>query len=74
MGSQADAPAVGRTVVGADELRRAEQGLVRYVGPIARILVKRASDAAGSTDEFWQLLAAHIGGEVDREAFLRART
>ena len=59
--------------IGADEVRRAEQELVRHVGPIARILVKRASDAAGSTDEFWQLLAAHIGAEADRQAFLRSR-
>jgi hypothetical protein len=73
-GSRAAPPAVSRAVVGADELRRAEQELVRYVGPIARILVKRASDSARSTDEFWQLLAAHIGGEADRQAFLRGRT
>ena len=72
-GIHAASSAVGRTVVGADEMRRAEQDLVRYVGPIARILVKRASDAAGSPDEFWQLLAAHIGGDADRTAFLRGR-
>ena len=59
--------------IGADEVRRAEQELVRHVGPIARILVKRASDAAGSADEFWQLLAAHISADADRQAFLRSR-
>jgi serine/threonine-protein kinase len=59
--------------VGAEEARRAEQELVRHVGPIARVLVKRAADAAGSADEFWQLLAAHIGADADRQAFLRSR-
>ena len=72
-GTRTNAPAVGRAVVGADEMRRAEQGLVRHVGPIARILVKRASTAAASADEFWQLLAGHIGTEADRRAFLRGR-
>jgi serine/threonine protein kinase len=67
-------PPVRQAVIGTDELRRAEQELVRYVGPIARILVKRAAGAARSSDEFWQLLATHIGGETDRQAFLRGRT
>jgi serine/threonine protein kinase len=73
MASQVGASAVGRAVVGAEEMRRAEQELARHVGPIARILVKRASDAAASADEFWQLLATHIGAEADRQAFLRGR-
>jgi serine/threonine-protein kinase len=73
LASQVGASAVGRAVVGAEEMRRAEQELVRHVGPIARILVKRASNAAASTDDFWQLLAAHIGTEADRQAFLRGR-
>lgn len=73
MGSQTNASSVGRAVVGADEMRRAEQELVRHIGPMARILVKRASDTAASADAFWQLLAGHIGAEADRQAFLRAR-
>ena len=70
-GSQA--PAAARAEIGADELRLAERELVRFVGPIARILVKRASGVARSADEFWQLLAAHIDAEADRETFLRSR-
>ncbi len=67
-------PAVAATAaVGAEEARRAEHELARYMGPIAKILVKRALGAAGSADEFWQLLATHIGGEADRQAFLRRR-
>ena len=67
------APAGLRGGIVPDEARRAEQELVRYVGPIARILVKRAVGAAGSVDELWQTLAAHIPGEADRQAFLRRR-
>ncbi len=72
-GSQVEGPTRRAAAVGADEMLRAERGLVRHVGPIAGILVKRASDAARSADEFWQLLAAHIDAAADRAAFLRSR-
>ncbi len=55
------------------EVRRAEQALARHVGPIARVLVKRALAAAGSPDDLWAALATHIGSEADRQAFLRSR-
>jgi serine/threonine protein kinase len=67
------APAATRAAVSPEEARRAEQELVRYVGPIARILVKRGLAAAGSSDELWRLLATHIPGEADRQTFLRRR-
>ncbi|HVC62887.1 MAG TPA: protein kinase [Acetobacteraceae bacterium] len=70
---QAEPPAPRHAVVAAEEARRAEQELVRYVGPIARILVKRAMRSAGTADQLWQLLAAHIPGDADRQAFLRHR-
>jgi serine/threonine-protein kinase len=50
-----------------------ERELAVYVGPIARILVKRALETAKSPDEFWQRLASHIEREPDRQAFLRKR-
>jgi eukaryotic-like serine/threonine-protein kinase len=73
LAEQTQAPAVRRTAVAAEEARRAEQELVRFVGPIARILVKRASAGAASVDELWSLLATHIPREADRQAFLRRR-
>ena len=69
VGAVAPAPAA----IPADEAARAEQALVRHVGPIARILVKRAAGSAASVDELWQTLAAHIPVEADRQAFLRRR-
>ena len=74
MARQPDAPTRSGGAVGADEMLRAQRQLVRHLGPIAGILVKRASAAAGSADEFWQLLAAHITTEADRQAFLRGRS
>lgn len=60
-------------VIESAEAERAEQELVRHMGPIARILVKRALDKAQSAEELWQLLATHIPAEADRQAFLSRR-
>jgi serine/threonine-protein kinase len=54
-------------------LATAERKLAEYVGPIARILVKRARQAATSPDDFRRRLAAHIDSETDRRAFLDTR-
>ena len=62
-----------RADIAADEVQRAERELVRYVGPIARILAKRALASADSVDQLWQLLAAHIERDADRRAFLERR-
>jgi serine/threonine protein kinase len=50
-----------------------EANLIRYIGPIARILVKRELEKYETLDKFYRALAAHIPDERDREAFLRAR-
>jgi serine/threonine protein kinase len=60
-------------VIASAEAARAEQELALHVGPIARILVKRALEQAKSAEELWQLLATHIAAEADRRAFLRRR-
>ncbi len=62
-----------RAAIPPDEAARAEQALVRHMGPIAKILVKRAAGSAASVDELWQTLATHIQTEADRQAFLRQR-
>jgi eukaryotic-like serine/threonine-protein kinase len=48
-----------------------EANLIRYIGPIARILVKRELEKYETLDKFYRALAAHIPNERDREAFLR---
>jgi eukaryotic-like serine/threonine-protein kinase len=53
--------------------QQGEQELAVYLGPIARILAKRALEAAKSPEDFWQRLAAHIEREADRQAFLSKR-
>ncbi|HET8996095.1 MAG TPA: serine/threonine-protein kinase [Acetobacteraceae bacterium] len=57
--------------IAPDEVARAEQALAEYLGPIARVLVKRALPDARSPAALWAALAAHIDGAADRAAFLR---
>jgi eukaryotic-like serine/threonine-protein kinase len=44
--------------------------LAVYLGPIAKIVAKKAARQASSEDEFVQIVASHIGTQ-DRMAFLR---
>ena len=64
---------VTRTVMTATEIERAERALAMYVGPIAKLLVKRALASGATTATLWEDLAEHIEREVDRAAFLRQR-
>ncbi|HEY1228629.1 MAG TPA: serine/threonine-protein kinase, partial [Ramlibacter sp.] len=55
------------------ELERAQRALTQYVGPIARVLVRRAAREASSIDGLWQALSIHIELPAERAAFLRQR-
>jgi hypothetical protein len=55
------------------ELERATQALTQYLGPIARVLVRRAARDASSIDGLWQALSLHIELPAERAAFLRQR-
>lgn len=54
-----------------EALDAAQRALVRYVGPIAKLLVRRAAAQAQTERELWQRLAAHIEAPAEREAFMR---
>jgi hypothetical protein len=53
------------------QITRVEHALTRALGPIAKLLVKRALPSAPSEDALWERLAAHIERAADRDAFLR---
>lgn len=55
------------------ELERAQGALTQYVGPIARVLVRRTARETSSIDELWQALSLHIERPAERTAFLRQR-
>jgi serine/threonine protein kinase len=52
-------------------MEAAQQKLAVYIGPIAKILVKRASKMTGNADEFYRLLAENLPDPQDRARFLR---
>ena len=54
------------------ELERAQAALTEYVGPIARVLVRQAANAA-TVEAMWQALAQHIESPGERAAFLQKR-
>ncbi|MDT7952077.1 MAG: serine/threonine-protein kinase [Acetobacteraceae bacterium] len=51
------------------DLARAERELARHVGPIARLLVKRAAAGCTGVPQLWQRLAEHVDAS-DRRTFL----
>jgi serine/threonine protein kinase len=53
-----------------DTLRRVDKQLAAFIGPMARILVKRAASRTADLDELYSLLAASLDREADRQAFL----
>ncbi len=55
------------------EAERVERALAEYLGPIAKHLVKRALQSAGSPAALWDEAAAHIERAPDRAAFLARR-
>jgi hypothetical protein len=55
------------------ELERAQAVLTQFVGPIARVLVRRAASNVSSVELLWQALATHIESPAERAAFLKKR-
>jgi len=53
-----------------DVLRTVDKQLAAFIGPMARILVKRAASQTADLDELYSLLAASLDREADRQAFL----
>lgn len=56
-----------------NESERARRALAETLGPIAKILVRKALSRATSSQALWDLLAAHIDSPEDRARFLRQR-
>ena len=46
------------------------QRLAVYLGPIAKVVARKAAEQARTRDEFLQIVAGHIGTQ-DRQSFLR---
>jgi hypothetical protein len=53
------------------ELEEARSVLAYFIGPIARVLVKRAASVAASLTDFQERLASEIPSAEERKAFLK---
>jgi serine/threonine protein kinase len=54
------------------QLRVYEKELARYIGPMAKVLVRRTSKIAANYEDLIQRLAKELPSEADRNAFLHA--
>ena len=55
------------------ELDSVSRELAAYIGPIARVVVKRAADRCSSVDELYTVVAGEIDTEKDRKRFLAGK-
>jgi serine/threonine-protein kinase len=55
------------------EVEAAQRALTLHVGPVARVLARRAAAEAGSADDLWRLLAAALPDAAERERFQARR-
>ncbi|MDH3452238.1 MAG: hypothetical protein OEN20_07430, partial [Gammaproteobacteria bacterium] len=55
-----------------EELAKLEDKLAEHVGPLAKVLVKKAARGAASREELHRTLAAEIDGEKQQRQFLRS--
>jgi hypothetical protein len=62
-------PGVGPTLSEA-EIEQVQQDLTRYLGPIAKLLVKRAAGSATSTAALREAVAQHLDVPAERATFL----
>jgi serine/threonine protein kinase len=53
-----------------EQLQRIQKDLAQFIGPVAKLLVKRNSSAATSIADLRQRLSLHLDRESDRRAFL----
>jgi serine/threonine-protein kinase len=57
----------------AEQLRRIEQALIRVVGPVGKVLVRRAALQTTDVQRLYQMVADNLGSAQEREAFLATR-
>jgi serine/threonine protein kinase len=55
------------------ELDSVSRELAAYIGPIAKVVVKRAADRCSSVDELYSVVAGEIDTEKDRARFLASK-
>jgi len=70
-GTGAQRPPLSTQPLEAPFIEQTTQRLTVYLGPIAKLVARKAAEQARTRDEFLQLVAGHMGTQ-DRRSFLRA--
>jgi serine/threonine-protein kinase len=70
-GTSSQRPPLSTQPLEAPFIDHTTQRLATYLGPIAKILARKAAEQARTRDEFLQLVAGHMGTQ-DRHSFLRS--
>ena len=72
LGESADVPGppAGAPSLDDELLSQATRHLAEHIGPLARVIVRKAAVGARDRDELYSRLAAHISGEDERTRFL----
>jgi serine/threonine protein kinase len=58
------------SVIPDEELARIEKVFARYIGPMAKVLVRRESRTANGLETLCRALASHIDKDTDRQRFM----
>ena len=66
----APAPAGAPQLLSAEVLATATERLAVYIGPVAKVMVRKTAEQATSAHDLYQRLATHIDDPRDRERFL----
>ena len=69
--AMSDRPPLSTQPLEAPFIDQTTQRLAVYLGPIARIVARKAAEQARTRDEFLQIVAGHMGTQ-DRRSFMRA--
>ena len=67
---ESDEPPAPALELPADELKDAEKRLAAFIGPIARIIVKKAARESRSRDAFYDRLADELSDADEKDDFL----
>jgi serine/threonine-protein kinase len=57
--------------IAPERLREIESSLTRYLGPLARVVVRKSQASAGSLDEFFAALADNLPEGMEKSDFLK---
>lgn len=60
-----------RVAIDPETLTQTQLALASHLGPVAKVLVQKASTKADSIESFYRILADALPSEADRTAFLR---